>query len=482
VAVLSLALSIHAESYYIESLTWEIQGRTQEYYLAKAAGIEAGRTFSSLEEFNAYLVAKRQILINQRVLESVVLDTMIADSQSDSESPIPVSLVVRVRDTMNIVIIPYLKYDSNAGLLLAGRARDYDFLGTIEPLYVNLNWLFDTNWKSAPGFNASFSAPFPLGRDEILFGGSLDVVLPENKPLGINLASSVGFRLPLGRFTIGVDASQAFLSGQLDSNDLPYADSWYLTSTAGISASVPLEEIPQLGSLALRAGLSLSGNWKPGRLLDGRIDNGPALDSSVSLTAGHIDWIGNFRKGLSSSVAASFLFNLEGKLMRKLSATVASYDSIDVLGYSARLSGFASFGYLINSGEYVRGVMNNRIVSDAAIFVNLDLPLSALRIKFSDWLAMPSLRVLDFEQHWSPFMDFGMVHDRETRRWFNLRDSWCSGGIEVITFPTAMRSFYLRVSAGWDLRDVYALRSLGGFSPRDGRSTREFFVGMGHFY
>ncbi|MFZ4618697.1 MAG: hypothetical protein ACOYM2_21235, partial [Rectinemataceae bacterium] len=481
-AVLSLALSVQAESYVIESVSWEIEGRTQEYYLAKAAGIEAGKVFGTREALDAYLADKLQVLTNERVLESVVIDTTIAESLAGAGSPLPVSLAIRAKDTMNIVVLPYLKYDSNVGLLFAGRGRDYDFLGTTEALYANFNWQFDEKWKNAPGFDASFSAPFPLGGREMLLGASGGIVLPENKPVGINLAASVGYRLPVGIVTLEVNGIQSFFSGQLDSSDLPYTDAWYLASTAGMSATLPLWELPVLGILDLRSALSLSGNWKPGGLSDGRIDNGPALESSVSIAAGRIDWVGNFRKGLSTSAAASLYLNLEGKRIRKLSATVSAYDAIDELGYSARLSGFASFGYLFNAGEYVRGVMNNRIVSDTAFFVNLDLSLSALRIKFSDWMAMPSLRVFDFEQHWSPFLDFGIDHDRKSGRWFDIRDSWFGGGIEVITFPTAMRSFYLRLSAGWDLRDVYALHSLLGFSPRDGRSTKEFFFGMGHFY
>ena len=482
VALLSLALSAHAESFFIESVSWEITGRTQEYYLAKAVGIAAGKVFGTREALDGYIADKSQVLINQRVLESVVIDTTIAKTHSGADSPSPVSLVIRAQDTMNIVVLPYLKYDSNVGLLLAGRGRDYDFLGTTEALYANLNWQFDAKWKSSPGLDVSFSAPFPLGGREVLLGTSAGVVLPEGKPLGVNLETSVGYRLPLGIFTVEVDASQSYFSGQLDTRDQPYADAWYLASSAGVSASVPLWEIPLLGRLDSSLALSLSGNWKPGGLLDERIDNGPALGSSVSVSGGRIDWVGNFRRGLSGSATASLLFNTEGKRFRKLGATVSAFDFNDELGYSGRISGFVSFGYLINSGEYVRGVMNNRIVSDTALFVNLDLPLSALRFKLSDWLAMPSLRVLDFEQHWSPFLDFGIGHDRASGRYFNIGDSWCGGGVEVITFPTAMRSFYFRVSAGWDLRDVYKLRSLGGISPRDGRSTREFFFGMGHFY
>ncbi|MEI6385631.1 MAG: hypothetical protein WCQ50_03285 [Spirochaetota bacterium] len=481
-ALLSLALSVHAESYVIESVSWEITGRTLEYYLAKAAGIEAGRVFETREELDSYIADKLQVLTNERVLESVVIDTTIAESSAGTGSPLPVSLVIRAKDTMNIVVLPYLKYDSNVGLLLAGRGRDYDFLGTTEALYANLNWQFDAKWKSAPGLDASFSAPFPLGGREVLLGASGGIVLPEGKPLGINFATSFGYRLPLGIFTVEAAATQSFLSGQLDASDKPYADAWYLTSSAGASASVPLWEIPLLGKLGSSLALSLSGNWKPGGLIDERIDNGPALGSSVTVGGGRIDWVGNFRRGLSSSVAASLDFNTEGKRFRKLSATVSAFDFNDKLGYSGRLSGFVSFGYLINAGEYVRGVMNNRIVSDTALFVNLDLPFSALQIKVSDWLAMPSLHIFDLEQHWSPFLDFGIDHDRNSGRWFNLGDSWLGGGIEVITFPTAMRSFYFRISAGWDLRDVFMLRSLGGFSPRDGRATREFFFGMGHFY
>ena len=51
-----------------------------------------------------------------------------------------VTLDVYTRDTWNLIALPYFKYDSNSGLLLALRGRDYNFFGTMQTLTLNLDY------------------------------------------------------------------------------------------------------------------------------------------------------------------------------------------------------------------------------------------------------------------------------------------------------------------------------------------------------
>jgi len=51
-----------------------------------------------------------------------------------------------------------------------------------------------------------------------------------------------------------------------------------------------------------------------------------------------------------------------------------------------------------------------------------------------------------------------------------------TGGLEVVTFPLFMRSFYIRISVGLDLRAAVAEKAI----PQG--DHREIFVGLGHHY
>jgi hypothetical protein len=59
---------------------------------------------------------------------------------------------------------------------------------------------------------------------------------------------------------------------------------------------------------------------------------------------------------------------------------------------------------------------------------------------------------------------------------FTPQDMIAALGLEVITFPLTWRSFYLRISLGWDLREWIKTGKLPS------GIHREIFIGLGHFY
>jgi hypothetical protein len=54
---------------------------------------------------------------------------------------------------------------------------------------------------------------------------------------------------------------------------------------------------------------------------------------------------------------------------------------------------------------------------------------------------------------------------------------WYSGGLELLVYPLGLRSFTIRASAGWDLKNVLATRSLTAMTP-DGQSPYEIYLGL----
>jgi hypothetical protein len=94
---------------------------------------------------------------------------------------------------------------------------------------------------------------------------------------------------------------------------------------------------------------------------------------------------------------------------------------------------------------------------------------------------------LDFEMQFSPFIDIAFSHiyvpDADVSRTFHYKDGWYAGGIEMLVYPTKMRSLQGRVSFGVDLaRTIGFLENKLDTSWREGVSRWELFIGIGLFY
>ena len=77
---------------------------------------------------------------------------------------------------------------------------------------------------------------------------------------------------------------------------------------------------------------------------------------------------------------------------------------------------------------------------------------------------------MDFEQQWAPFVDFSLVKDPYHGVEFSFDEMLIAGGLEVITFPFFMRSLYIRISAGFNLKEMAKRKKLPG------GNNREFFL------
>jgi hypothetical protein len=131
-------------------------------------------------------------------------------------------------------------------------------------------------------------------------------------------------------------------------------------------------------------------------------------------------------------------------------------------------------------GSTLRGILEARITTDAMVTLNVDFPVRVIHFVPSQWFGLSWMQYFEFDQVWSPFFDAAIGHFNG--RYFHPSDGYYSGGIEVITFPLKFRSFFLRISAGWDIVAVLQNKSLSGPTQRDGQSMRELFIGTGMFY
>ncbi|MDL2228776.1 hypothetical protein LJC14_00835, partial [Treponema sp. OttesenSCG-928-L16] len=129
-----------------------------------------------------------------------------------------------------------------------------------------------------------------------------------------------------------------------------------------------------------------------------------------------------------------------------------------------------------DGGDIIRGIRDNKIVADYMLSLNIDLPFRLFRFMPSIWFGKPWMRVFNFEMHLSPFFDIVLVKDEVNGRDFSFEDSLLGGGLEVIVFPLMWRSFYIRASLGYDLREAWEIKR-----PPSG-TKREIYIGIGHHY
>jgi hypothetical protein len=101
--------------------------------------------------------------MNQRALESADIRCFEGDALEDGS--VPVDLLIITKDTWNIIALPKPQYDDNTGFELTLKARDYNFLGTLSPLRVDLGYTLaaDKVWDYSKGaFNFLLDADIPF--------------------------------------------------------------------------------------------------------------------------------------------------------------------------------------------------------------------------------------------------------------------------------------------------------------------------------
>ncbi len=453
-------------AYRIDSVEYEIDGKTREAALADRLDIKIGKEFPDLESLEAYVADRRQVLVNQRVLESAELTWATGPAEGGVAS---VTLTVRARDTWNLIILPYPRYSTNDGLLLSLRLRDYNFVGTMETLFVDLDYRYDENGNQSFGIGTEFALPFELG--------GLDWTIDTVQGFAYNLSGRITYtgkntlKLDLGGETFRWTArvGQNFFwneDGDLD-DDL---DKLVLQTLAGIGASVDLADFGKLGPLTLTP--DLEAGWK--YLADGgtiSVDRrGPYVTASWTLDTGRADWAGNFRKGTALSLKNSWTYNFwDFGWDAEITAQARHYEAWNNrAGLNSRVTLYAS---LLDVGEdiggYIRGVPDVALDGDYGAFVNLDLPVRLFDFK-------PSLLIkkdwFDFEVHASPFVDAALVRPAPGS---SFEPNLC-GGLEVFGFLKRARSVYARVSLG--------INALGYLDTRSLSDNYELFFGLGHDY
>ena len=512
--ILLSAASIFAEEnpqtvYVIREIDYDITGRSHPYYLNMYGDFTEGERIQGEENLENYLARKIQLLNNQRVLddEFTAIDYFLGGPEPDGA--LPVKLLVHVTDTNNLIILPYPKYDSNDGFSLTLKARDYNFLGTMSPLRIDLGWRLDDKKKNHFNFMIDSDTPFQAFNLDWNINFDHDFRLTLGQPLYYQNVSGLSFKVPVKSTTITTGFNHYLTFNEEIPDEYrdvyTYTDEYYRPYGATEIFSgwnIPLGiEIGDYGQLSYTPGLSARINYPYGKM---DLPHKPSAVFSQSIGFGRIDWIGNYRKGLSVSIENSntwYFDRSDAPLAVGLNAEAVVYWPFNkYIGAYSRLkyrqwwqwsdTAGRNLPYY-SGGDVIRGVWDNDIRADYMLSLNFDLPIRVLKFWPSEWFENRKLHIFDFEMHLSPFLDLAMFEGPYSKLkdpsnpWagktdFGFSDLIPATGIEIIVFPAIFRSFIIRGSIGYDINKIRknGLKLKGGFFPE----YDEIFIGVDLFY
>ncbi|MFA6008227.1 MAG: hypothetical protein WC784_06355 [Candidatus Shapirobacteria bacterium] len=467
---------VAAELYTIRNVKFLIKGMTMERILRYKADIQPGTTFPDQESLEKYLAERRQILMNERVLADVEIEYSLSPS---GPGVYLADIEVKTTDSWNIIGLPYFRYDTNDGLLLSLRGRDYNFLGSMQALVLNLDFTRDEDGKNSYGGYTSFGIPFKLLNHDAGIDASQSLsVHADDRP--ITSLSSLGFwmRFPEPGFPLTFSASQGMqFNPEATSTD---TDPYFFLSSLSLSAAIPTNlNAGKFGRIYYSPTISSSLYWRPDVIVrDDRKGLTPSFSQGLSF--GRIDWIQNMRNGLSASISNTLKYNL-----------LTAVDTIDLdasvqfhatsggkIGFNSRATGFFSFtdSTRTSLGTNMRGIKTTRLWGTEAAFLSLEMP-----VKLFDFPTHLLIKKnwFDFEMQMSPFLDLGYVGGGSGA---TLADKfWYGSGLEFFVYPLRMRTFIVRASLGFDLDALIKNQSFTEPSPRDGYSPYELYFGLGLF-
>ena len=469
--------------FIINSFDFNITGITRPFALINKADLIRGEEITGYSNLDDYIKDKRQLLINQRVLkDNVRIEFTIGEPLIEGEDiRYPVDLIIFVEDTWNIVALPQPRYDTNYGFDLTIKARDYNFLGTMNPLRVDVGYRHDQEGHNF--FNLMLDSGIPFTAFGLNWFFDFDHYFfyrPDvSKPFYYNNATGIYVEFPFGLTRLYVGFYEHFTVNEelSDADKLQYGTDFleglYMSSRPYISWVIPTGlEIGRYGELTYTPRLSAIFNHElaPWFLTDSK--KGPFLTFTHSFSFGRIDWIGNFKKGYSFNLYNSFsydFFYLRNELEPFSSEIYASgighFTLTSFMGFSTRLFYRHFFNNHTNyGGDVLRGVLDKNVSAEYMVSLNFDLPVRVVRFKPSEWLFKNGLELFNFDLHLSPVIDIAFFKEPGKPSAFEKENFLLSGGFEFIIFPDFFRSLYLRFSTGFNLLD-----------PSD---PIEFFIGM----
>jgi len=482
--------------FIINSFIFNIKGFTRPYALINKGELKIDEELNGIIELEKYIQEKTQKLYNERVLDSVNIFYTIGQLREDGKYP--VDLTVITTDTWNIIALPRPKFSSSTGYDITLKARDYNFLGTMSPLRLDIGYVYDTKQERhkfllALDSNINF---FAFNHNwYILFAHKYNYRPDTELPNFYSNTIGLSVEQPVKSTTITLGFNESFFLNEENPDFYKslygtFEEGYYMTSSPYVSWKIPTGlEVGAWDELVYTPGISATFYHEFDKWPLDEIRKGPVLTFKHYLGFSRIDWVDNFRKGMDVSVNNSYdysfyklnhiyelssLNNDKNPWVNKIDFTGVGHFKLNkYFGISTKLKYshwfFSDYGRE-EAGDVLRGIIDKNIYADHMLSLNLDFPIKVLRFTPSKWLNKQSFRVFNFDLHVSPIIDMALFHDPVNDIDFNFKNIIVTGGVEVIVFPEFFRSLYLRVSYG---------RSLSTFN---NKTSSEIYIGTDFHY
>lgn len=501
---------IFAESYFISKINYDIEGSgpkfigaTKKYALELNVPVDKNRVFESKDELEEYILDYTMRLNNTRTFESIDVKYEINTDNS-------ITLNVAVKDSFHMIIIPYGRYDSNKGLVLKLKIKDTNFLGTMNPLSTDINMIIEQESETDDpdykiGFNFKYNYPFKAGifNAEWTNNDEFSYTFGDKSPEW-NFNTGLTFTLPFDRLSYKLAFNQGFVH---NFNYTSYGDEFYFNDDLKFSVPIDLYTIDNWGSITYEPFIDFNVNWDFDYIAELNSDlSSPIVSIGHSLKTGRVNWINNYRNGVSVDISNIISYNIQRQMWYPyISAEIKAYKGFELfqgnflnrIGFTSDLYAFAylmdysSNPFIAKDGEKVgtrlRGIRDeqayetmadaNACKVPAAICLSLDMPYRIFQTNFTKkyW------NYLNFDLQISPFIDMALTYNKYTKKLFDPKDGFYTAGVEVLVYPKKMSSFTVRGSLGVDIgRKLFADKLNNEW--RKNISPFEIFIGVGLNY
>ena len=484
-----------AALYVIEDFEFDVKGRSRPDAIIRSIELKKGEQIRGMANLERYIQDKTQMLINQRILkDNAEIDYAIGEKRPDGSSP--VTLLIKVEDSWNIIALPRPKYSTNTGFELVIKARDYNFLGTMIPLRIDLGYFYNENHKNSFSFEIDSSMPFKaFGYDWNFSFINLFEYRPEvDEPFYFKNITGLSMELPFYRttFTFGFEESLNLNEENSSRDQLATGKEFqtgvYMSTKLFTSWKIPTGlEVFQFGELTYTPEISATFNHELNSPLQD-VRQGPFMRFQHTLGFEKVDWHANYREGLSVSANNSFIYDFFRKENNDepLSITftingTGHYIVSDFFAVSSRLMYRHWFyhdpPFNDQAADAIRGIADKAIDADYMLSLNMDFPFRVLLFMPSDWFKNRKLRFFDFELQISPVVDLSLYHNPEKPS-FSAENFTASGGLEFIAFPFFMRNLFIRLCFAYNLKEFINSRPLR----LPGGENYEIVFTLGHHY
>ena len=474
-----------APAYRIAEVEYRINGLTLKSFLEEFLDVKIDAAFPDRSSLEEYVDSLSRAILNNRVFTE---KSSVSYEVIGEEVPRPVRVVVTTFNSWSALAVPLVKYSSSDGISLALRYKDFNFLGTLEPLSLSLDYYAQTGQaEAAVYFNTFFNvlkSRWTLAVAEDFFYVPDSGVTPNGS---VSLSSSYRYKAlgqdwylsPLLSHLYERDYLRQTIKGGLSTGfDFHAGLDWsfsvytylndeyvtshypYMTNGLGISTSVPLANLPFFGPLALSPSAGVFGTFG--------IEAGAYTDAGYSLGAGiscgRVDLVRNMRRGGSASFSLSYANHLIAPLPTDafdltLSAQVTAFTVFGpAVGFDFRLLGywFGTWTYLgenpsFDWEEYIRGVKETRY-GDIGAIANIQFPINFAQGRFF------GIERLESEVFVIPFVDAGYIRREPGAEFPTVDDVILCAGMDIAIFPEYARAFTYRLSLGYDIMDYLATR------------------------